>query len=124
MAEFRVEVPDDKVARIKEMARELVDSNIVSARQTAAFTGLVIACAPAIGRSARFYTRMAVAWCQSLGEMPKWVKEEISFWITRSEEFSGQPIKTFSLYPGVLCVFRFWQKSNWCCGEGSRVRLY
>ena len=84
------------------MARELVDSNIVSARQTAAFTGLVIACAPAIGRSARFYTRMAVAWCQSLvdekgwgahGEMPKWVKEEVSFWITRLEEFSGQPIR-------------------------------
>ena len=57
LAEFRVKVPDDKVVRIKKMARELVDSNIVSARQTAAFTGLVIACAPAIGRSACFYTR-------------------------------------------------------------------
>ena len=85
MAEFRVEVPSDKLARIKEMARELVDSNIVSARQTAAFTGLVIACAPAIGRSARFFTRITVAWCQSLvdengwgaqGEMPNWVKED------------------------------------------------
>ena len=102
LAEFRVEVPSDKLARIKEMARELVDSNIVSARQTAAFTGLVIACAPAIGRSARFFTRITVAWCQSLvdengwgaqGEMPKWVKEEVSFWITRLEEFSGQPIR-------------------------------
>ena len=67
LAEFRVEVPDDKVARIKDMARELVDTDIVSARQTAAFTGLVKSCAPAIGRSARFYTRMAVAWCQSGG---------------------------------------------------------
>ena len=91
LADFRVEVPDDKVARIKDKAR-----------RTAAFTGLVISCAPAIGRSARFYTRMAVGWCQSLvdekgwdsqGKMPKWVKEEVSFWIVRLDDFSSQPIR-------------------------------
>ena len=26
-------------------------------------------------------------------EKPKWVKEEVSLWITRLEEFSGQPIR-------------------------------
>ena len=55
-----------------------------------------------IWRSAHFYTRMVVALCQSLvdekgwraqREMLKWVKEEVSFWITRLEEFSGQPIR-------------------------------
>ena len=72
-----MDVQDDKVARIKDMARELVDSDIVSARQTAAFTGLVISCAPAIGRSARFYTRMAVGWCQSLVEEKGWEDAQV-----------------------------------------------
>ena len=53
--EFRVEVLGDKKVRIVEMAKELMDSYTDSARQMAAFTGLVISCTPSIGKSARFY---------------------------------------------------------------------
>ena len=49
---------------------------------------------------------------ESQGKMPKWVKEEVSFWITRLEEFSGQPIR-HSASILEYCVFRFWQISNW-----------
>ena len=99
-------VPQDKKMRIKEMARELMDRKTVMVKQVAAFTGLVISCTPAVGRSARFYTRTTVAWCQSLvdetgwgsqGELPRWVKEEISFWVERIDEFSGQMIRQAAL---------------------------
>ena len=106
LKEFKVMVPQDKKTRIKEMARELMDSKTVMVKQVAAFTGLVISCTPAVGRSARFYTRTTVAWCQSLvdetgwgsqGELPRWVKNEISFWVERIDEFSGQMIRQAAL---------------------------
>ena len=31
--------------------------------------------------------------CESQGKMPKWVKEEVIFWIVRLDDFSGQPIR-------------------------------
>jgi hypothetical protein len=87
---------------MKTMARELLGSEIVSVRQMAAFTGLIISGTPAIGRSARFYTRTSVAWCQSLvdeggwgsqGELTRGVKAEVNFWIERLDDFSGQLIR-------------------------------
>ena len=84
------------------MARELRESRIVTAKQVAAFTGQVISCKPAVGRSARFYTRTTVAWTQSLvdeagwgsqGELPRFMKVEISFWEERIDKFSGQLIR-------------------------------
>ena len=56
---------------------------------------------------------MVVALCQSLvdekgwgapREMLKWVKEEVSFWITRLEEFSGQPIRHSVIESGLPLI--------------------
>ena len=99
---FRVEVTVEKKERIKKMAQDLLDKQLVAVREMAAFTGLVISCAPAVGRSARFCTRASVAWCQNLvdrsnwgakGELLKEVREELEFWVNRLEEFSGQLIR-------------------------------
>ena len=54
LKEFRVEVTEEKKDRIKAMAKELLGKSLVTAKEAAAFTGLVISCAPAVGRSARF----------------------------------------------------------------------
>ena len=106
-------VPREKKDRIKEMAKELRESKVVSVRQAAALTGLIIACTPAIGRAARFYTRTTVSWIQSLvdkagweakGEMTVWVKVELSFWEERMDEFSGQLIrKAASILTWYVC---------------------
>ena len=60
-----VEVTMEKRERIKQMAKDLLDKQVVVVREMAAFTGLVISCAPAGGRSARFYTRVSVSWCRA-----------------------------------------------------------
>ena len=59
---------------------------------------------------------------ESQGKMPKWVKEEVSYWIVRLDDFFRPADKTFGLYPGVLCVLRFWKIPNRWQGEqeGSR----
>jgi hypothetical protein len=99
---FMVKVPSDKKDRIKLMARKLMDSGWVSVNQVAAFTGLIISCTPAVGRSARFYTRTTVAMTQSLvdksgwgsqGDLTKYVETEISFWEEHIDEFLGQLIR-------------------------------
>ena len=53
--------------------------------------------------------------------MPKCVQEEVSFWIIRLEEFSGQPIRPSASILEYY-VFRIWQISNWWQSEqeGSR----
>ena len=56
--EFRVLVTEEKKDSIKAMATELLGKSL----EAAAFTGLVITCTPAVGRSAMFYTRFYVAW--------------------------------------------------------------
>ena len=74
----------------------------VTVKEMAALTGFIISCSPAIGRSARFHTRAAVRWVQdkvddegwgAQGELPGRVKEELSFWLERLEEFSSQSIR-------------------------------
>ena len=72
LKEFKVMVPEDKKTMIKEMAMELMSSRTVTVRQVAAFTGLVLSCTPAVGRSARFYNRTTVSWCQSLVDETGW----------------------------------------------------
>ena len=67
-----MEVTEEKKDRIKAMAKELLGKSLVTAKETAAFTGLVISCAPAVGRSARFCTRFSVAWCQALVDRSNW----------------------------------------------------
>ena len=113
MKEFTVSVPEEKKDRIKQMAKELRESKVVTVRQAAAFTGLIIACTPAVGRAARFYTRTTVAWIQSLvdkagwetkGEMSLQVRVEIGFWEERMDEFSGQLIrKAASIMTWYVC---------------------
>ena len=101
-ARFRVEVTRSKRDRIKRMAQELLDKELVSAREMAAFTGLVISCAPAVGRSARFHTRASVGWSQALVDESNWgaegrlsqrAREELTFWISRLDDFSSQLIR-------------------------------
>ena len=99
---FRVSVTKEKKERIKAMAREVMEKENVTVKEMAALTGLIISCSPAIGRSARFHTRAAVRWVQdkvddegwgAQGELPGRVKEELSFWLERLEEFSSQSIR-------------------------------
>ena len=66
----------EKRERIKQMAKDLLDKQVVAVREMAAFTGLVISCAPAVGRSARFYTRVSVSWCQDLVDRSNWGPRE------------------------------------------------
>ena len=89
LKEFRVEVTEEKRNRIKSMAKDLLGKSIVTVKEVAAFTGLVISCAPAVGRNARFYTRFSVGWCQALVDLSNWgakgelseeVLEEMVFW--------------------------------------------
>ena len=49
LKEFTISVPKDKKTRIKQMAKELMESRVVTAKQVAAFTGLVLSCTPAVG---------------------------------------------------------------------------
>ena len=102
LKEFRVEVTEEKKDRIKSMACELLDKNLVTARELAAFTGLVISCAQAVGRNARFYTRFSVGWCQALVDLSNWgakgklseeVREELMFWKDKLDECSSQLIR-------------------------------
>jgi hypothetical protein len=99
---FRVEVITEKKERIKQMAKDLLGRQVVTAKEMSAFSGIVISCAPVVGRSARFYTRVSVSWCQDLvdrsnwwakGELHRGVREELEFWVYRLEEFYGQLIR-------------------------------
>ena len=60
----------------------------VTVKEVASFTGLVISCAPAIGRSSRFHTRSTVRWVQDVVDEEGWgatgvlsrrVREELEF---------------------------------------------
>ena len=102
LAEFTVAVTEDKRKRIKEMAGELKGKTMVMVKEVASFTGLVISCGPAIGRSSRFHTRSAVRWVQDLvdelgwgasGMLSRRVREELEFWLERLDEFSSQSIR-------------------------------
>ena len=102
LVEFRVRVTEDKKQRIKSMAAKLLGQSLVSARELAALSGLIISCAPATGRNARFYTRFSVGWCQALVDSHSWdakdmlteeVIEELKFWKERLDEFDSQLIR-------------------------------
>ena len=102
LAKFTVAVTEDKRKRIKEMAGELKNKTMVTVKEMASFTGLVISCGPAIGRSSRFHTRSAVRWVQDLvdelgwgasGMLSRRVREELEFWLERLDEFSSQSIR-------------------------------
>ena len=54
---FQVKVIEKKVERIKKAAKLLLEKTRASAKELAAVTGLIILCAPALGRMARFRTR-------------------------------------------------------------------
>ena len=72
LKEFTVSVTEEKQERIKKMAEELFGAKGVKVRDMAGLTGLVISCSLAVGRSARFYTRFSVAWCQGLVDEFGW----------------------------------------------------
>ena len=102
LVEFRVRVTEDKKQRIKSMAAKLLEQSLVSARELAALSGLIISCAPATGRNARFYTRFSVGWCQALVDLQSWdakdvlteeVREELKFWKERLDEVDSQLIR-------------------------------
>ena len=102
LAKFTVAVTVDNRKRIKELARELKEKVRVMVKEVASFTGLVISCGPAIGRSSRIHTRAAVRWVQDVvdelgwggsGVLSRRVKEELEFWLERLEEFSFQSIR-------------------------------
>ena len=113
LQKFRVSVTAEKKERIRSMAKEFMKKETVTAKEMAALSGLIISCAPAIGRSARFYTRSAVRWVQDKvdeegwgvqGELPSRVREELSFWLERLEEFSSQSIrKSASILEYYVC---------------------
>ena len=76
----------DKKDRIKGMARELLDKEVVTVKDMASLTGLSISCGPAIGRSARFHTRSSGRWIQdgvdhqgwgASGVLPRRVRDEL-----------------------------------------------
>ena len=81
-----MEVTTEKKESIKQMAKDLLDKQMVTAKEMAAFTGLVISCAPAVGRSARFYTRVSVSWCQDLVDMSNWEASRGVHGVSRSQE--------------------------------------
>ena len=102
LAKFTVAVTEEKKTRIKELARELKSKDRVTVKEVASFTGLVISCTPAIGRSSRFHTRSAVRWVQDVVDEEGWgatgvlsrrVREELEFWLERLDEFSSQSIR-------------------------------
>ena len=102
LKEFRVEVTTEKKNRIKDMARALLNKDIIIVREMAAFTGLVISCAPAVGRNNRFYTRFSVSWCQTLVDLSNWgasgelseeVVEELVFWRDKLDGCDSQLIR-------------------------------
>ena len=102
LVEFRVRITEVKKERIKSMAAKLLGQSLVSARELAALSGLIISCAPATGRNARFYTRFSVGWCQALVDLHSWeakdvlseeVREELKFWKERLDEFDSQLIR-------------------------------
>ena len=101
-----MEVTRNKKDRIKKMAQELLNKELVSAREMAAFTGIEISCAPAVGRSARFHTRASVKRSQALvdesnlgavGKLNQRARYKLVFWITRLENFAGQLIRHSAL---------------------------
>ena len=53
----------EKRERNKSIARELLRKELMTAKEMAGLTGLIILCSPAVGRCARFYTRFGVIWC-------------------------------------------------------------
>ena len=55
--QFRVRVTDKKLNRIKTAVNDLLKKKKATAKELAAITGLIISCAPALGRMARFSTR-------------------------------------------------------------------
>ena len=64
----------------------------------AGLSGLIISCTPAVGRSARFYTRFSVRWCQALVDEHSYgskgkLLEEVRFWEQRMEEHANQLIR-------------------------------
>ena len=102
LAQFTVAVTEEKRTRIKDLARELMSKDRVTVKEVASFTGLVISCAPAIGRSSRFHTRSTVRWVQDVVDEEGWgatgvlsrrVREELEFWLERLDEFSSQSIR-------------------------------
>ena len=99
---FTVSVTREKRDRIKTMAKELWGQEWVSAREMAGLTGLIISCAPAVGRAARFYTRFSVRWCQDVVDEHSWgarsklsdeVRGELRFWELRMEDHCSQLIR-------------------------------
>ena len=74
--------------RIKEREDQTDVRGAVEQADHLACKGLVISCDPAVGRSARLYTRSAVGWCQALVDASDWgaqgvileeVQEELFF---------------------------------------------
>ena len=66
-------------------------------------TGLIIFCAPAIGRMARFRTRLRTMWIQHIadtfgwkgvGDLSEEVLEELRFWRDNLDSYNGQMIRT------------------------------
>ena len=113
LARFTVAVTEEKKTRIKELANELMNKSRVMVKEVASFTGLVISCAPAIGRSSRFHTRSAVRWVQDVVDEEGWgatgvlsrrVREELKFWLERLDEFSSLRIrKAVSILQYYVC---------------------
>ena len=99
---FKVWVQEDKLDRMKNAAQELLSMDTATAKQVAAFAGLVISCTIALGRNARFRTRMLSIFITSVveefgwkgfGVIPDSVKEELRFWIENINELNGQDIR-------------------------------
>ena len=76
--------------------------------------GLIILCAPALGRMATFRTRFSTMWIQEIadtfgwkghGVMSKEVLEELRFWRDNVDKYNGQLIRKAA---GVVRMIRFW----------------
>ena len=100
--EWTVKIEEKKVLRIKEAAGKIRSNSTATARQVAALAGLIISCTIALGRNARFRTRMMSMWITSLVEEFGWngfkevtveIKDECDFWIRNVEKLNCQEIR-------------------------------
>lgn len=97
--EFKLFVPEDKIARLKKVIYNITTKNLVSAREISKVAGMIMSMKPAIGPLTQLLTRNMyhfidekLLW-DSIHPLPKNVLTELDFWLKNINLYNGFQIK-------------------------------
>ena len=115
----KLTVPEDKLSCLCDLLQSLLEKHLFPAKLLASAVGRIISMSLALGPVARLMTRSLyavlntrISWCTQL-QLSDEAKQELSFWLTRIQQFNGQ-----NLWPKPSAVRVVYSDAS-CTGYGG-----